>query len=474
MLALIAVPSIATDWKGMTGIGIRGPVFIPLFRGSDFEKFGKRYEPFMMGLDGALEVKYGLSKRLVVTASAAYLKTYDDSSATDNQGMKFNKDDNAFAKLTALSVGVALQYYLMPDKKTQPYILMGLGSDFWRIKSRPFDADKIDGRIQDFTFKYGAGINFWLGEKFTLDLQARMTHQIPKVSTTIQSGFYGAEDWETGSKRPFNAYMEPSIGLTYYFGRHKEGEKAAPVPEKDSDGDGIVDSKDKCPNTPQGAIVDKNGCPLDSDKDGVFDGLDKCPDTPAGVQVDAFGCPPGEADSDKDGVPDSKDQCPNTPAGMTVNELGCPTDDDMDGVPNNVDECPGTPQGTEVDEKGCPKVARISEKIILHINYASDSYEPDAAAKATLDSVAQKMILFPDIRIEVRGFTDDQNTVDHNNILGQRRAEGVKDYLIGKGIEAGRIVAKGFGEDPQYFIGDNATPEGRRKNRRVEIESIGQ
>ncbi|MEA3544944.1 MAG: OmpA family protein [Thermodesulfobacteriota bacterium] len=69
--------------------------------------------------------------------------------------------------------------------------------------------------------------------------------------------------------------------------------KAAPktVPLLDSDGDGVTDDKDWCPNTPKGAPVDKNGCPTDSDGDGVFDYLDNCPNTPKGVSVDATGCP---------------------------------------------------------------------------------------------------------------------------------------------------------------------------------------
>ena len=65
--------------------------------------------------------------------------------------------------------------------------------------------------------------------------------------------------------------------------------RMAPVP-LDSDGDGVVDNKDQCPDTPQGVAVDSRGCPLDSDGDGVYDYLDKCPGTPKGASVDARGC----------------------------------------------------------------------------------------------------------------------------------------------------------------------------------------
>jgi OOP family OmpA-OmpF porin len=64
-----------------------------------------------------------------------------------------------------------------------------------------------------------------------------------------------------------------------------------PVAEPvDSDGDGITDDLDRCPNTPRGVKVDAHGCPLDSDGDGVYDYLDKCPGTPNGAKVNAQGC----------------------------------------------------------------------------------------------------------------------------------------------------------------------------------------
>ena len=62
---------------------------------------------------------------------------------------------------------------------------------------------------------------------------------------------------------------------------------AAPI---DSDGDGVNDSWDKCPNTLQGIKVDENGCPMDTDKDGVPDSMDRCPRTPKGATVNEFGC----------------------------------------------------------------------------------------------------------------------------------------------------------------------------------------
>lgn len=119
----------------------------------------------------------------------------------------------------------------------------------------------------------------------------------------------------------------------------------------DTDGDKVFDGLDACPGTPSGAAVDTKGCPLDSDNDGVFDGLDLCANTPVGAKVDSNGCP---LDSDKDGVFDGLDHCPDTPVGALVDANGCPTDKDGDKVFDGLDQCPDTPAGTEVDAKGCP------------------------------------------------------------------------------------------------------------------------
>lgn len=120
---------------------------------------------------------------------------------------------------------------------------------------------------------------------------------------------------------------------------------------QDSDGDGVNDKDDKCPNTPSAATVDANGCVLDTDKDSIPDYLDKCPNTQAGSVVDSTGCP---MDSDKDGVADGVDKCENTPEGASVDSTGCPIDTDKDGIPNGQDKCPNTKEGVKVDETGCP------------------------------------------------------------------------------------------------------------------------
>ena len=105
--------------------------------------------------------------------------------------------------------------------------------------------------------------------------------------------------------------------------------------QTDSDGDGVPDFMDFCPDTPLGEEVDQSGCSdsqKDTDGDGVTDDLDLCPDTPAGATVDQNGCSLDQIDTDRDGVPDYLDLCPDTPEGEVVDENGCgPSQKDSDG-----------------------------------------------------------------------------------------------------------------------------------------------
>jgi len=251
----------------------------------------------------------------------------------------------------------------------------------------------------------------------------------------------------------------------YYHGWRMAAEK----PKADSDGDGVTDDLDKCPGTPAGVTVDPDGCVLDSDKDGVPDMADQCPDTPAGQVVDALGCP---RDSDGDGVVDSDDKCPGTPQGAPVDMAGCPLDSDGDGVADYLDQCAGTARGIPVDANGCPKLITKGEKITLDINFASNSAEYDEASRELIAGVGQTLLDFPDIKIAIKGFTDNTGSESYNRELSDKRAKAVMAYLAELGVDKNRMTAKGYGEDPQYFIGDNGTPEGRAMNRRVEVESV--
>lgn len=199
---------------------------------------------------------------------------------------------------------------------------------------------------------------------------------------------------------------------------------------------------------------------LDSDGDGVVDERDQCPNTPRGITVDARGCPP---DSDGDGVPDYLDRCPDTPPGVAVDNAGCPFDSDGDGVADHMDKCPNTPKGATVNEAGCWSL----EATAL---YDSNSSYMKAAAYPLLDEVASILIKNPQMKVEVQGHTDNTGSAKYNQWLSEKRAQRVKDYLVSKGIEPSRLEAKGYGLTQP--VASNATEEGRAQNRRVELKRL--
>ncbi len=253
----------------------------------------------------------------------------------------------------------------------------------------------------------------------------------------------------------------------------------------DSDGDGVPDYLDRCPGTPPGAIVGPDGCELDSDGDGVPDRLDKCPNTPRGVQVNAEGCP--TTDADGDGVPDYLDKCANTPAGIPVGPDGCPLDSDGDGVPDHLDECPKTPPGAKVLPNGCaltgdcrrPRPGEqvdangcaVDKNFILKgVKFEFDSDRLTEPAKLILNEVAETLKSYDNLNVRLEGHTDGVGSDAYNLGLSERRANSVETYLIGRGINGKRLTPTGFGESRP--IDTNDTEAGRENNRRVELGVI--
>ncbi len=134
------------------------------------------------------------------------------------------------------------------------------------------------------------------------------------------------------------------------------------VPSTDSDGDGMPDCKDKCPNDPKKRSEGICGCgndDADSDGDGMPDCKDKCPADPKKTSEGICGCGNDDADSDGDGMPDCKDKCPADPKKTAEGICGCNIDDadsDGDGMPDCKDQCPNDPNKTAEGICGCGNV----------------------------------------------------------------------------------------------------------------------
>jgi outer membrane protein OmpA-like peptidoglycan-associated protein len=210
------------------------------------------------------------------------------------------------------------------NSSTNPFVTAGLGGSYSSWSDPLCIAGGGTCKVTGLGGHLGVGLRQMLSGRLALRIEVREQYEHYDHSSIPDPVFHAIG----------------TLGLSWF---------TAVGRTQDSDGDGVQDSADRCPNTPRGAIVDARGCPLDSDRDGVPDGLDRCANTPAGTRVDALGC---SADSDSDGVPDAIDKCVNTPTGVPVYpdgpRAGCPVDNDGDGVPDQLDRCPNTPTGVQV------------------------------------------------------------------------------------------------------------------------------
>ena len=237
------------------------------------------------------------------------------------------------------------------------------------------------------------------------------------------------------------------------------------VVEKDTDGDGIVDSKDKCPTVP--GIAKYDGCPIpDTDGDGINDELDKCPNVKGVAKYN--GCP--IPDTDKDGINDEEDKCPTVPG--VARYQGCPIPDrDKDGINDEEDKCPDVPGVKE--NNGCPVVkAEVVKKVAASaksILFATGSDKLLPASFKPLNDVVAILKEDSGLKLDIEGYTDNTGAEKANVLLSQKRAKAVHEYLVTKGgIDTSRLTSEGYG--PANPVADNKTAEGRTLNRRVELK----
>ncbi|RAU83715.1 OmpA family protein [Pontibacter arcticus] len=396
--------------------------------------------------------------------------TYGSAEA-NRAGAKF--DAQLGTGMLALRVKLNNGKILKEDAFIGPYLQIAGGALWGKT-----DATRQDGSMGDnenfFTgaAKGGAGLRFRFSDAVSAFVETNY----------LISGADKIDGYETGNNDNF---LQHNIGLGFNLGK-----------AKDTDMDGVPDRRDKCPDTPTGVTVDKNGCPVDTDGDGVADYQDECP-TEAGV-ANLGGCPdkdgdgiadkndqcPDQAgtaatqgcpDGDGDGVADAADKCPDTPAGVQVGADGCPVDSDGDGVPDNEDLCPNS--AGPADKGGCPELdARTLELMKEKVRFEFDQARVQDGYKQLLDSIVVALQKYPDHVLLIKGHADHIGSAEYNQILSERRAQAVKDYLLERGIQNGnRLVVKGYGEtQPLVKVNErqskSRTATARSKNRRVGFE----
>lgn len=327
----------------------------------------------------------------------------------------------------------------LPFWSIVPYGLVGVGA--------LGASSQVQGRNTDFVFHFGGGVKVPLTSDFALRAEFR-----ENLHNRTNQNFGGIAFSE-----------EITLGAAFRWGGRSVGPHHLP---DDRDRDGLSDDLDACPDV---ASLSDDGCPVDSDGDGLMDPRDACP-TQSGTLEN--GCP--DLDADGDSVPVPCDRCPEVKG---IAPLGCQDEDpDNDGVSGSDDECPTDAEvynGYE-DVDGCPdEVPKEVERVtgtMQGITFAQGRAAIQKSSEVVLHSAAEVLKKHPGIRVEVSGHTSSEGNSDFNLQLSEDRANAVRNWLIRAGVPEEQLEARGAGSTEP--MGDNATQQGRRTNRRIEFRIL--
>jgi outer membrane protein OmpA-like peptidoglycan-associated protein len=165
-------------------------------------------------------------------------------------------------------------------------------------------------------------------------------------------------------------------------------------------------------------------------------------------------------DSDEDGLEDGDE---------VLKYNTNPSKADTDG--GSADDKVEIERGTNPLNPEDDVILDIEAPVILEgVTFASGSSTLSPESEKMLLQVLNTLNAYPEMRVEIRGYTDNVGSASNNQALSQRRANAVRYWILNKGVSADRVVAKGYGENNP--IADNKTKEGRRLNRRIEFSRI--
>jgi outer membrane protein OmpA-like peptidoglycan-associated protein len=160
---------------------------------------------------------------------------------------------------------------------------------------------------------------------------------------------------------------------------------------------------------------------------------------------------------------------PETASGPSIVMLApVVLDSDLDGLLDDDDQCPYTPKGMSIDNVGCATFIGEVSDLIANVQFETNSSALTEPSKMALNQIADILVSYTAINIEVQAHSDNTGSAAYNKVLSQKRATSVVKYLAEKSIVQSRLTSLGFGEENP--IADNNTVMGRSINRRVEFK----
>ncbi len=524
-LGLAASPLHAADADGRWGIGLNPGMYkLVLTDHSDAWTPG-----WLVNAD----VTYGLSPKFSLGVEGSWMKTYlADLSANpgDGAGSSFDKIPDG-PQQRGTVIGLIGDYQFSPDGKWSPYASVGAGMYFWKWtdangntlmsndstlddpRAGTYSVPDVDNagnpyemKDQELYVMLGTGVDYNVSDAFSIGLGVKF-----RYLTHVFTDFTGDKDIvgsDPGQLDLPRGIFEGLLGFTYRFGG-------------------------KCPEMVSTASADKTSGAYPMEVQFQSSATGGCPEytyawnfgdgetsteanpkhtyatmgsfNPSLTMTDAKGntslasmpaitvnCPPMSASASGDATSGT--------APFTVNfrglaDGGCAPFtyawDFGDGT-TSADQNPShsysiqgtfTTTLTITDAKGAtakstvpvavtsPLVPTTKKSVVLEgVNFKSGKAVLLPESEQILNHVAEILVANPDVNVEIGGHTDSDGSVSNNQKLSEMRANKVRDYLISKGVPAERLTAKGYGESQP--IGDNATPDGKAMNRRVELKRM--
>ncbi len=359
------------------------------------------------------------------------------------------------------SVGIAATYSISFNNVFFPYVSFGF-ANLW-FDPKDGSGNPTSGNTSNLYSKNVNAYNIEVGAKYLVSYKVSIN---VSVNPTLPLTDYLDDVAAAYSK---DAYTSLLVGISY-----------SPFVSADADNDGIIGSKDFCPDEAEDfdGFQDEDGC-LDNDNDGdkVLDLNDSCPNEAEDIDNyrDTDGCP--EDDNDLDSILDLKDLCPNEAEDIDSfeDEDGCPDkDNDADGILDLIDNCPNEAEDLNGvnDEDGCPDGVGVIGTDGYYL-LADEIFSPNSSkikieGKKYLDDLMAIIQQSSNKKWRIEGHMDSSGDTRFLRTLSLERAKAVLEYFTYFG-GLKRENFKVFGLGDKNPVADNKTEEGRKRNRRVEI-----